>query len=45
MFDINPGELVVLLVVARPARSREPAERPEKRADVQGTRRDPGSAR
>jgi hypothetical protein len=39
------AELVVLLVVARPARSRDGAERPEKRADVQGTRRDPGSAR
>jgi hypothetical protein len=39
------AELVVLLVVARPARSREPDERPEKRLDVPGARRDPRSAR
>jgi glycosyltransferase 2 family protein len=39
------AELVVLLVVARPGRSREPDERPEKRLDVPGARRDPRSAR
>jgi hypothetical protein len=39
------AELVVLVVVARPTRSPEPAERPEKRAELPGTRRNPRSAR